>query len=651
MSRLLILDADATSRAAITIRMNDCGHEALGAPSIQEGLQLSSGQPFEALLVCADPSRDPDGVETCRLAKTSPTLGGLPVVLYTDREVAPHFVDRAYEAGCDFFLGRQQVMSLERVLGVVLRIKGRLDGLSEENRALEAKNRDLEVERQRSEDIQTVSSDGGSDSLVLREISAARPDGVLLVDHKGLVLRGDRGARDLLGTDIEGRNLGSLVPSSGLEAFVRDARIEARDGFRFETPERKDRSQRSLMASVMPVTQGAAADGERVLLLVDLGKRRVARELSKSNEPATTRYQLNTLLEAARIVFSPENIRGQSDAARRLRHSVIDACKGTGPVLLRGARGTGKEHLGRTLHYTAMCPGPLMQLRCTALTEESLENELFGYVAGAFPGALTDRPGMLALAREGTLFLTEVGDLPPGLQKKLSEAISSGEIRRRGSDASEPIAVRIIATTSSNLDKRVRSGRFLRELYSQLRQTAIDVPSLHERIYDLPNLVEQFLLRFASREVIQGIEPRALRTMMRYEWPGNGMELEDCIEQACARAQGPHIGVQHLTKPLRDLYARLPEEAFDEDALDALETLPGEAPSSLAQLLGSPFAIATTSRPWDITDADPISLDVYERKVLLRALDTCGGDRLAAARLLNVGKSTLYRKLKRFEIQ
>lgn len=655
MSRILVIDADPGERLIVRSRMIDLGHEVVTADSGANGLVEARSLSFEVVLIAGELGGGIDSAEVVRRIKAVPQMHALPVIVYCNQSSTPEAADRAFEAGAEVFLPKSAMNTLDHTVQVMLRIKSRQDELAEQTKVLTLANRRMEEQRQRETDMDAAAR--GDGKLAVRELAAGRPDGVLVVDGRGLVRQVDRGACELLGPRLEGQNLGTIVPASGLEAFVRDARSEAREGFRFDVSARKGRVSRSLMASVVPVGLGDESSDYRILLLLDVGKRRIAEEVLRTQEPGIPRHQLSPLLEAARTMYSPEALGGRTAHGTALRKQVVEASRQRTPVLITGERGVGKEFTARVLHYSSACTGPFLQLRCSALSRESLENELFGYVRGAFPGAVADRPGLLLLAQDGTLHLGEVGDMPLDLQQRLLEVIETGTLKRAGSKRTEQLDVRIIASTSHDLQQLVQSGQFLARLAQKLGMRTIHVPALRERLEDLPSIAKGFVDRFGSRNGIDGISGEAMWVMQQYDWPGNVAELEDCIEQASSRTEGGSLEVSHLTRPLRDLNEELPDRDLIPQArpLDSMQ--PGVGAGGVRPLGGGHesmelpvAAMHRKLRPWDITDEDPISFDCYEKKVLLRALDSCHGDKLAAARLLNVGKSTLYRKLKRFDI-
>ena len=641
MGSILLIDGDPGERLVLRSRLTEFGHDVLVAESGARGLVEARAGSADLVLLSTDLGGGVDGAEVCRRLKAAPGLNRMPVVVYSHTPVSNEGAERMYDCGCDAFVTRQQLPYLDRVLEVHLRVKAQGDDLSGQNRMLEVENRRLEQERQLAVDREATSASVDSKAQVTRELAAGRPDGILVVDGEGIVRECDRGATELLGGRLHGTSLGKIAPGCGLEAFVRDARTSPREGFRFETSVRRDRSQRSLMASVMPVTAG---EGQplRIVLLLDLGKRRVAQGFALAGEPRIPRQQLGALIEAARMIYVPEAITGTSPATCELREQVARAAELPSPALITGESGAGKEFVARILHYAGQRTGSFLQLCCAALSEESLDAELFG-AAGA--GSL-DRPGLLALAQDGTLFLSEVTDLPLTIQARLEEVLESGNLQRKGVRKKERVELRIVASTSRDLDALAAAGEFDAGLAARLGARRLAIPPLRERVVDIGTLAQAFLSRFGPGNGVHALSEEALWVMENYAWPGNVAELEDCVEQACARAGAGVVEVEHLTRPLRDRAAELPATAV----IPAQR--PRQAAAQSAQVPGTHVvtAPALEHQAWMITEEDPISLDLYEKKVLLRALDSTDGDKLAAARLLQVGKSTLYRKLKKFGI-
>jgi DNA-binding NtrC family response regulator len=281
-------------------------------------------------------------------------------------------------------------------------------------------------------------------------------------------------------------------------------------------------------------------------------------------------------------------------------------------VLITGESGTGKEILARHIHQLSeRSAGPFVSVNCGALPENLLESELFGHVKGSFTGAHRDKDGLLAVARGGTFFLDEVGEMSPALQVKLLRALQEREIVPVGATQPVSIDVRIIAATNRDLDEEIRRGSFRSDLYYRLNVITMHLPPLRERAEDVVLLAEYFLRRVTPPHGTPlTLTPECAEALQRYEWPGNVRELENALERAAILTRGSAIGV---------------------DALPARITSPAAAP------------LVSDRAP-----ANP-TLELVERAYILWVLQAEGGNKARAAEVLGIDPSTLYRKLNRYE--
>jgi DNA-binding NtrC family response regulator len=306
------------------------------------------------------------------------------------------------------------------------------------------------------------------------------------------------------------------------------------------------------------------------------------------------------------------NIIGRSPEMEKIYRIIGKASYSNHPVLILGESGTGKELVARSIHFSGPYRDkPFIPVDCGSLVPTLIESELFGYVKGAFTGASQTKDGLLAIANGGTVFLDEVGELPLDLQSKLLRAIQEKEIRPVGSTKRIPINIRILAATNRDLEQAVAQGSFRKDLYFRLNVLSLKIPPLRERRQDIPLLVGHFMEQ-VSREagMARSISDDAMKALLDYDWPGNVRELENYLERACAMTTSPEI-------QLRDL------------------------PSSLhgvPDLLAPPLPLRGKIMP----------MAELERQTILNALVQLNGDKLLAARLLGIGKTTLYRKLKEY---
>jgi len=282
------------------------------------------------------------------------------------------------------------------------------------------------------------------------------------------------------------------------------------------------------------------------------------------------------------------------------------------PVLILGESGTGKELVARSIHFL----GPRRQknfvpVDCSSLAPTLIESELFGYVKGAFTGAVQNKRGLLEAAEDGTLFLDEIGDLPVDMQAKILRALQEREVKPVGSTERVRLRARIIAATNRDLESSIRAGTFRQDLYFRLNVVQIKLPPLRDRKSDIPLLVCSFLEKFADQDHSpRTITEDAMRQLLAYDWPGNVRELENAMERAIALGTGPIVQISDL-----------------------------------------PSSLQNASRAQAAEEGEMVPLDLMERRAIFRALQETGGDKLAAARLLGIGKTTLYRKLKQYDEQ
>ncbi|MGC2063076.1 MAG: sigma-54 dependent transcriptional regulator [Thermodesulfovibrionales bacterium] len=313
--------------------------------------------------------------------------------------------------------------------------------------------------------------------------------------------------------------------------------------------------------------------------------------------------------------FRFENIIGISDGIKQVLQKVEKVAQRDLPVLIIGESGTGKELVSQAIHYNSPRKDhPFIAINCGALPQSLLEGELFGYRKGAFTGATADRAGLIELAHEGTLFLDEVVNLTPEVQKVLLRFLQEKEFRRLGDGKTIRVDVRVISATNTDLRKAITLGSFREDLYYRLNGITISIPPLRERTVDIPILIASFISNHNKKfgTDFAGFTPEAMECLLRYQWPGNVRELGNVVEAALALAGERHIG--------RD---------------------------AVIQFIGEPEAREDEGPEGDFQQA----LSRFEREYFTSLLRKCRGNVEEAARQAGINVVTLYRKIKKYQLK
>jgi len=312
---------------------------------------------------------------------------------------------------------------------------------------------------------------------------------------------------------------------------------------------------------------------------------------------------------------------GRSPQMEKLYRILAKVAQSTHPVLILGESGTGKELVARTIHsFGPNSEKPFLPVDCGSLVPTLVESELFGYVKGAFTGANHSKDGLLVAAGSGTVFLDEIGELTLDLQAKLLRALQEREVRPVGSTQRVPVRARILTATNRDLAMMVEHGTFRKDLYYRLNVVNLRLPALRDRKEDIPLLVSHFLNKVHRAHPGRfSIHDDALRAMMLFDWPGNVRELENAVEHGVTMVTGGEIQLGDLPKQLQQqALARLREGKAVGRQVDS---------PSLKKI---------------------VPLAVQERDAIFQAIQLAGGDKVQAAKLLGIGKTTLYRKLKEY---
>ncbi len=320
--------------------------------------------------------------------------------------------------------------------------------------------------------------------------------------------------------------------------------------------------------------------------------------------------QINGLRRQLKQSYGYQGIIGTSPAIRQVVQLLEAAAASTAPVLILGESGTGKELAAAAIHRRSpRADGPFIRVNCAALPETVIESELFGHEKGAFTGADRRRKGRFEAASGGSLFLDEIGEMPPTVQIKLLRVLQEGEIERVGSHTPIKVDVRIISATNQDLARLVEEGRFRQDLYYRINVVPITMPPLRQRVEDIPLLAETFVerVRLRSGRDITGLAPEAMQALMAYPWPGNVRELINAIEYAFVTCPQGLIQPQHLP----------------------------------------PHILAPTAREENPPQPGASSREELMRRQIRQALAATGGHKTKAAELLGISRVTLWKRMKR----
>jgi DNA-binding NtrC family response regulator len=334
--------------------------------------------------------------------------------------------------------------------------------------------------------------------------------------------------------------------------------------------------------------------------------------VNKALEIRALRDENRALKEELGRRYEYDNIVGRSPAMQEIFATIERVAPTRATVLLAGESGVGKDLIARAIHFHSPRRGrPLVKINCTAIPENLMESELFGYEKGAFTGAQTSKPGKFEQADTGTVFLDEIGDVPPAIQVKLLRILQEREFERLGSNATRRIDVRVVAATNQDLRAALEQGTFREDLYYRLNVVPINIPPLRERKQDIPFLANHFVCKLAPDAgcQVESISDGAVEKLLGYHWPGNVRELENVIERSLVMCTGTRLEADDIK----------------------LENAP--ARSTAAAQGGPPFL------------PEGMTLDQYEQDIIREALRRADGNKSQAARLLGLTRNALRYRL------
>ncbi len=370
--------------------------------------------------------------------------------------------------------------------------------------------------------------------------------------------------------------------------------------------------------------------------------------LPKPVNPVHLAALLQRTLENQRLAFENRQLQsqidekeglrrltGKSSQITKIRDMITQIAPTKATVMIYGARGTGKELVARAIHHRSLRRGSLIAFNCATLNENLAESELFGHERGAFSGAYHQRIGRFELAHGGTLFLDEVSQLSLSNQARLLRVLEEREFERVGGDKTIQVDVRVVCATNHDLETAASRREFLPDLYDRLNVVPIYLPTLQERIEDVPLLVKDFLEEFSQQNGKSPITiaPEAVRTLMKYDWPGNVRELKNCIEGMVVMSNQPTIQQLHL--PERILKAT--GTAFSKYGLgDPAPTVPDV------------WQVGVNNGEQGLNVEVGMSLDEINREVLRATLESVDNNKAKAAAILKVSRRTIQRKAKAY---
>jgi len=446
---------------------------------------------------------------------------------------------------------------------------------------------------------------------------------ILVVDDEQshrIMLRAVLNAEGYLVTEAaDGTEAVAAVGKTAFDIILLDIRMTKMDGLEALGEIRKIGPQVPVLIMTAYASVKTAVEALKAGAFDYLTKPLDIEELKILIEKALDHYHLREenliLKERLGDRFDFSRIIATSSKMKNLLETLAMVSPSDATVLIMGESGTGKEVIANAIHHGSSRAGmPFIKVACAALPETLLESELFGHEKGAFTGAVVRREGRFQLADRGTIFLDEVGEMSPAIQTKLLRVLQEKEFEPLGSTRTVKVDIRVITATNRNLEKEVKEGRFREDLYYRLNVVPILLPQLRERREDIPPLAEHFshLYQEKNRKPLKGISGKALDLLVRYDWPGNIRELENCIERAVIMAREEFI-------------------------------VPADFPPQIRML-------SEDEGQADFTIPSGIRIDEMERVLIVKTLTETGGNRTRSAEILGINRRTLQNKLKQYEL-
>jgi DNA-binding NtrC family response regulator len=445
---------------------------------------------------------------------------------------------------------------------------------------------------------------------------------ILIVEDEAKMRRlldlnlGEDGFTTLSAGDAEGGM--KLLRENTVDLVVTDLKLPGMNGLEFlQAIKRQNAALPVVVMTAFGTVETAveamkAGASDYVLKPFSLSEMRMV--IRKELDVHNLREENRSLREALGKRYAHPNVVARSVKMQEVLATVERVAPTNSTVLLGGESGVGKDLIARAIHEKSRrAGGPFIKINSTAIPENLLESELFGYERGAFTGANASKPGKFELADKGTLFLDEIGDVPPAIQVKLLRVLQEREFERLGGTKTVKVDVRLIAATNRDLREALEQGTFREDLYYRLNVVPIDIAPLRQRKEDIPDLVNLFVSRFAgdSGKPVESITPEAMQILVNYHWPGNVRELQNIIERACALAKGTVLEAADIHLDLRPA--------------KAANGTPGFLPEGM-------------------------TLEHWEDEMIREALRRANGNKSQAARLLGLSRNALRYRLSKIGI-
>jgi DNA-binding NtrC family response regulator len=413
-----------------------------------------------------------------------------------------------------------------------------------------------------------------------------------------------------------------LLHQSKFDLVITDLKLPGMDGLEFlQSVKRSDAQLPVVLMTAFGTVETAIRAmkaGASDYVLKPFSLEEIKLVIKKELDVRRLQEENRDLREALGKRYEFKNIVARSEKMQEVLAMVERVAPTNSTVLLGGESGAGKDLIARAIHqHSRRASGPFVKINCAAIPENLLESELFGYEKGAFTGATTSKPGKFELADKGSIFLDEIGDVPPTIQVKLLRVLQEREFERLGGTKTLRVDVRLVAATNRDLRLALEQGTFREDLYYRLNVVPINIPPLREHKQDIPDLVRVFLERFAPEagKQIKGVTPAAMKRLMEFHWPGNVRELENIIERAVALSTSDLI-----------------------DAEDIRLDLSPARPRSSNGDSGAPFP------------PPGVTLEEFEDEIIREALRRAGGNKSQAARLLGLSRNALRYRLSKMGV-